>query len=63
MLLYTENRAGVHLMNPINSEYSLCGDAFDDYESEDGCLNKTSKRYVTCKRCRDIITHCRRVKL
>jgi hypothetical protein len=63
---FSENRAGVHLMNPIQAEYSLCGDAYDiDSEPDDehdGALKETKSRTVTCERCKAIIINCRGVR-
>ena len=29
MKVFMQNKDGVHLMNAINQEFSVCGDAFD----------------------------------
>lgn len=64
---FSENKAGVHLMNPIQSEYSMCGDAFDidteDIDTHDGPLLPSEKKTVTCERCKMIITECRGVRV
>lgn len=64
---FSENSAGVHLMNPIQGEFSLCGDAFDiDSEPDDdhdGGLVVTKKKTVTCERCKAIIMGCRGVRV
>jgi len=50
---FCENADGVHLMAAVNSEYSLCGDAFDidSTEPDLGMLVPTTKTRVTCERC------------
>jgi len=67
MAEFTENKAGVHVMNPIQGEYSLCGDAFDiNSESDgdhDGGLARTQKKRVTCERCKEIILELRNVRV
>lgn len=68
MKIFTENKAGVHLMDPIQGEYSLCGDAFDidseaDVDEHDGRLKPTDKKVVTCKRCKAVIMMCRGVRI
>ena len=63
---FTENFDGVHLMSPLNSEYSLCGDAFDIHSSGDsdsGDLISTNKRTVTCEQCIKVIEACRGVRV
>ena len=52
----------VHLQSAINSEYSLCGDAFDGCDT-DGQVEhtETDKRVVTCPKCVEEIHNCRRV--
>lgn len=63
---YMENAEGVHLMNALNGEYTLCGDAFDAHISEsdwpNGEMVATTKRVVTCERCCRIIEMCRGVR-
>lgn len=31
-----ENNEGVHMMNPVATEYTICGDAFDIGTTENG---------------------------
>lgn len=58
--MFMENTDGVHLMNPLNNEYTLCGDAFDcGSEKEINSLKDTNKQSVTCSRCLEIIKLCR----
>ena len=60
---FAENREGVHLMV---LEHTLCGDAIDIEAVEsiesDGNPMPTSKRTVTCERCKVIIALCRGVR-
>lgn len=67
MRKFTENKAGVHLMNPIQGEFSMCGDAFDidseDNGTHDGPLLPSGKKTVTCERCKIIIMECRGVRV
>ena len=66
MTEFTENADGVHLMSPIHSEYSLCGDAWDlnvlDDMGDDMQMRPTRKRTVTCADCIRIIQACRGVR-
>ena len=49
-----KNKKGTHLQEPINGEYSLCGDAFEgDYDQEE--LKEIEGDKVTCHRCLKII--------
>jgi hypothetical protein len=56
-IILEENEVGVHLMSAVNSEYAICGDAFDGYcnpdgrKQEVGVMQKTTKEKVTCKKC------------
>ena len=64
---FVENGDGVHLLSPLNREYTLCGDAFDisDTEDEDdhgGVFVVTRKRAVTCENCAAVIRECRGVR-
>lgn len=53
-----------HLVNPILSDYTLCGDAFDLGSDEDGYeWQTTKKRVVSCAKCAAIIAECRGVKV
>lgn len=59
---FLENKDGVHLML---GEFTMCGDSFDIAETEsdfeEGHLAETSKRVVTCPKCKAVIIHCRGV--
>jgi hypothetical protein len=49
-----KNKEGTHLQEPINGEYSLCGDAFEgDRDQEE--LKEVEGDKVTCRRCLKII--------
>lgn len=54
---YGENEEGVHVMIPGNSEYTLCGDAFDCYAVDPavGIIKPTKKRQATCPKCVEIL--------
>lgn len=54
--MYMRNNDGVHYMSVVNSEFSLCGDAFD-IGSENGMTNmeQCESQKVTCPRCREAI--------
>ena len=63
---YLESKAGVHIMDPINYEFTLCGDSFDIRSTEDAPeleLKKTNKRIVTCPNCIIIIKYLRNIKI
>lgn len=54
---------GVCILNPIMSEYTLCGDAFDLGTDEPGYEHQpTNSRAVTCCDCREIILCMRGVR-
>lgn len=57
---YVENKDGVHLLHPLYSESSLCGDSV--YLFEDDLMIPTSKKSVTCERCAEIIKATQDVK-
>ena len=60
---YAENDAGVHVVNPLGSEHTLCGDAFDGDVIADGKGHRsTKKKIVTCPHCIAVINVCRGVK-
>lgn len=63
---YAESHNGlVHLISPVQSEYTLCGDAFD-IDSEDDCRDaawvERRNGPVTCDLCAKIIAACRGVR-
>jgi hypothetical protein len=51
----------------MNGEFTLCGDAFDAPDSEEGWeagpFRETIKRIITCPRCITIIKLCRYVSI
>lgn len=62
---FAQNRAGVHLMI---GEFTLCGDSFDIGDTEaadsnDGSLEMTNSKTITCPRCANIIKYCRGVRI
>lgn len=61
---FKENLDGVHV---FDSEFSLCGDAWDapDTEAdwEAGPFEKTRKRVVTCAKCVKVILFCRGIRV
>ncbi len=59
---FEENSERVHIMSPLNGEYTLCGDAFDGFQDEMEGTAKTEKRIVTCRDCIKIIDLCRGIK-
>jgi len=63
---FMENNEGVHAMSPANSEYSLCGDAFDiGSEINDTCENMraTKRRSVSCPKCATILRALRGIRI
>lgn len=59
----SENSEGVHLLSPVNSEYTLCGDS---WEHDKGVVEghvPTESRAVTCPRCISVIEACRAVRI
>jgi hypothetical protein len=61
---FREDGLGVHLMY---GEFSACGDAFDQCETEGnegarGPMLPTNKRVVTCPDCIRFIDNCRNVR-
>jgi hypothetical protein len=63
---FTVDGKGVHLMNPRNGEFTLCGFAFDAWLSEEGWeygeLQPTDRQIVTCPDCIEIIQVCKSVR-
>lgn len=59
-----ENDDGVHGTNPSNSEYTLCGDAWDGNE-DDGYTEsvRVDDQRVTCPKCVEVIRYCKRLKI
>lgn len=64
MIRFLENSDGVHLDNPIASDYTLCGDTSEP-DSSIGAegATPTDKRLVTCPKCIAIIKACRGVRI
>jgi hypothetical protein len=58
---FFKNNSGIHLMATGNSEYSLCGDAWDGTEivgEDQKCMVALSGfNKVTCKRCKKEISN------
>lgn len=61
----------LHAANPVNSEYTLCGYAFDVITSGDDYLGKETEgdleiandhQIVTCRDCIDAIKEIRKIK-
>jgi hypothetical protein len=63
MPTYARSNDGlIHLVNEIQAEFTLCGDAFDgDSEDPDLGWNPWPKGPVTCPHCAAIIRSCQRV--
>ena len=63
---FTKTVDGICLVNPLNDEYTLCGDAFDIdnlYRSDEYTYHEqTKERVVTCHRCIAILKYCKGVK-
>lgn len=52
-------------VDPLFAEYTLCGDAFDAFESGDAdepIVFAESGQTITCERCRKIIDYCKSLK-
>ena len=49
----------VHILIPANNDYTLCGQATDEYLFDR--LNDNAK--VTCEKCKRFVIQCREVKL
>lgn len=62
-----ENVDGIHLMSPVQGEYTICGDAFDGGsgigESDLTEMHETEKTTVTCPKCVAVILGCRGVRI
>lgn len=49
--------------SPIQPEYTLCGRAFDDTDSEEGPPKfAQSGQKITCKDCLQVISYCKSLK-
>jgi len=61
---FVEYEGRVHLLNGV--EFTMCGDAFDAYGSEDAPEREfmgTRQRTVTCEKCADVVLACRGVRV
>jgi hypothetical protein len=60
---FAEDEDGiVHLIQSLNTEYTLCGDAFDGFDVAFSGHGQTKKRIVTCPGCAELIRLCRGVR-
>lgn len=61
---FMEDKGGVHLMGVLTPEHTLCGQAFDAFESgdADSPLHSTTRTVVTCPECARQIKACKTVK-
>ena len=68
-MMNLENNEGVHMINPLDPEFTLCGWSFDVDpvldKMPDGvdALRDTKKRTITCRDCIRIIEECRRARV
>ena len=56
----------LHAENPVMSEYTLCGMAFDAYasgDSEEPISFACGNEAITCKHCRRAVTEIRKIKI
>jgi hypothetical protein len=64
---FMENADGVHFMNSVQGEFTMCGDAYNFQETEglspEMKLKPTRKRTVTCPKCCQLIAACRGVTI
>lgn len=61
---FVETSDGVHLVSPLNGEFTLCGDALEGSASDDAEIEAaaaTKSRTVTCPKCATVVLHCRGV--
>lgn len=58
-----EGLANRHMANPVNAEYSLCGEAYDGEDGTDFGASTFAKggEIVTCEGCRAVIRACKTV--
>lgn len=68
---FAESNDGlVHLVSAANSEYTVCGDAWEGFSDDDGdwsdeiptAWKDTKKRTVTCPKCAAVVRDCRGVR-
>lgn len=61
---FVEAEGVVHMVNPIQAEFTLCGDAFDlASDVEDYAWTATKRREVTCTLCGIVVEACRGVRV
>lgn len=61
---FVEAEGFIHMLNPINAEFTLCGDAFDLGSDVPGYRHEpTERRKVTCPNCARVILGCRGVRV
>lgn len=58
----------IHLLSPLNAEFTLCGDAFDICDERDNAEEGLEWEYcppapITCGKCARVIIECRRVRI
>lgn len=69
IMKYAKSQNGlIHLTNECNSEYTLCGDAWNIDSEEDGVEEGLAwvdwpRGPVTCPNCAGVILSCRRVRV
>jgi hypothetical protein len=60
---YVKAEGLIHMVNPIQGEFTLCGDAFDLASDVPGYEWKARRRGpVTCQSCAAIVIECRGVR-
>jgi len=63
---FVEADGFIHVLTPLNSEFTLCGDAFD-LGAIEGCEDythrPTKRRSVTCPNCARVVLLCKRVRV
>lgn len=55
----------LHAACPLNAEYTLCGDAFDGFDSGDldeAPIFANKDQTITCLKCRRVIDYCKSIK-
>ena len=64
---YARSKDGlIHLISAVNSEFTMCGDAYDGEhgnENDPQSWIACKANLVTCPRCAAQIRQCRRVKI
>lgn len=60
---FVEAEGVVHMVSPIQAEFTLCGDAFDlDSDIPEYEWLETRRRTVTCSQCATVVLGCRGVR-